>query len=128
MRPGDLPSSDGQRSCAPEAPIDLAVLDRVLNRLYAAGLSIATLSSRPDVGAEVRGRLYDTLDELDGVVADLRNAAFGQVVRDGDTRPHGADSTAPTAKRSRTPRATSTTSKTAVPIARRDHLSHPPPR
>jgi hypothetical protein len=106
IRPGDPPSSNGERSTA----LDLAgVFNGAVNRLFEAGLSIAAVLSRPDVDDDVRGRLYD---ELDGVVALFE------------------------APRSTTSSETATTSirvcrSTSIPplrIPRRIHLSHPPPR
>ena len=77
MRPGDSPSPNGRRSTSLEGAIDLAgMFDSAVNRLYSAGLSIAAVLGGPDVGDHVAAHLNDALESLDGVVGDLRTAAF----------------------------------------------------
>jgi anti-anti-sigma factor len=52
------------------------LLDRVVHRLFQVGLSLQAASGLP--GDVARGRLADALDQLDDVISEIRDYAFGE--------------------------------------------------
>lgn len=54
--------------------------DRVINRIFGCGMTIAAILGRPDISDEVSSRLLDVVDELDAAVATVRHAALARAL------------------------------------------------
>jgi hypothetical protein len=64
--------------------IDVAWLDRVINHIFASGLSLASVLSRLQVDDDIAEHLACVIDELDSAVRELRSDAFDHALRDRD--------------------------------------------
>ena len=64
--------------------IDVAWLDRVINHIFASGLTLACVLSRLHVNDEIAEHSAYVIDELDSAVRELRSDAFNHALRDRD--------------------------------------------
>ena len=85
---GDVPdpvsapaSSPGHRS--------RSVHDRVINRIFSSGLTLAGILSLERVDCDVSDRLRDVIDQLDLAVAELRTAALANIVAEPEAGREG---------------------------------------
>jgi hypothetical protein len=69
-----------------DADVDVVWVDRVINHIFASGLTLASVLSRQVVDDDDADHLSDVLDELDAAVRELRNGVFESAVRDRDAR------------------------------------------